>query len=92
MLDLKLPKVDGMEVLKQLKADPRTSTIPVVIMTSSKEERDLIKGYGLGANGYIQKPVDFQQFRETVKNVGLYWLLINQAPVVQPAAQSAARS
>ncbi len=92
LLDLKLPKVDGMEVLKRLKADPRTCTIPVVIMTSSKEERDLIKGYGLGANSYIQKPVDFQQFRETVKNVGLYWLLINQAPVAQPATQSAARS
>jgi CheY-like chemotaxis protein len=93
LLDLKLPKVDGMEVLKRLKADPRTSTIPVVIMTSSKEERDLIKGYGLGANSYIQKPVDFQQFRETVKNVGLYWLLINQAPVAinqAPVAEQAA--
>ncbi len=92
LLDLKLPKVDGMEVLKRLKADPRTSAIPVVILTSSKEERDLVKGYGLGANSYIQKPVDFQQFRETVKNIGLYWLLINQAPVPQPATQSAARS
>ena len=80
MLDLKLPKVDGMEVLRRLKADARTKTIPVVILTSSKEERDLVKGYGLGANSYIQKPVDFDQFRETVKNVGLYWLVINQAP------------
>jgi two-component system response regulator len=78
LLDLKLPKVDGMEVLKQVKSDPRTRTIPVVIMTSSKEERDLVAGYNLGANSYIQKPVDFDQFRETVKTVGLYWLVINQ--------------
>ncbi len=89
LLDLKLPKVDGMEVLRRLKADPRTSTIPVVILTSSKEERDLVKGYGLGANSYIQKPVDFEQFRETVKTAGLYWLVINQAPVLKPATQSA---
>jgi two-component system, response regulator len=78
LLDLKLPKVDGMEVLKQVKSDPRTKTIPVVIMTSSKEERDLAAGYKLGVNSYIQKPVDFDQFRETVKNVGLYWLVTNQ--------------
>jgi two-component system response regulator len=77
LLDLKLPKVDGMEELRRLKADSRTQCIPVVILTSSKEERDLVKGYGLGANSYIQKPVDFDQFREIVKNVGLYWLLIN---------------
>ncbi len=82
LLDLKLPKVDGMEVLKQIKNDLRTKTIPVVIMTSSKEERDLAAGYNLGANSYIQKPVDFDQFRETVKSVGLYWLVINQPPVV----------
>jgi two-component system, response regulator len=81
LLDLKLPKVDGMEVLKQAKSDTRTRTIPIVIMTSSKEERDLASGYNLGANSYIQKPVDFDQFRETVKNVGLYWLVINQPPV-----------
>ena len=92
LLDLKLPKVDGMEVLKQLKADPRTRTIPVVILTSSKEERDLVNGYGLGANSYIQKPVDFEQFRNTVKSVGLYWLLINQAPVPKAATQSAGQS
>ncbi|HEX3822631.1 MAG TPA: response regulator [Candidatus Sulfotelmatobacter sp.] len=79
LLDLKLPKVDGLEVLRRMKGDPRTQAIPVVILTSSKEERDLVRGYGLGANSYIQKPVDFQQFRETVKTVGLYWLLINQA-------------
>ena len=72
LLDLKLPKVDGMQVLRRLKADPRTRFIPVVILTSSKEERDLVNGYGLGANSYIQKPVDFQQFREIVKNVGYY--------------------
>jgi two-component system response regulator len=80
LLDLKLPKVDGMEVLRQIKSDARTKTIPVVIMTSSKEERDLVSGYNLGANSYIQKPVDFDQFRETVKSVGLYWLVINQPP------------
>jgi two-component system response regulator len=80
LLDLKLPKVDGMEVLKQVKGDLRTKTIPVVIMTSSKEERDLVAGYNLGANSYIQKPVDFDQFRETVKSVGLYWLVTNQPP------------
>jgi two-component system response regulator len=77
LLDLKLPKVDGLEVLRRTKADPRTKTIPVVILTSSKEERDLVHGYGLGANSYIQKPVDFDQFRETVKRAGLYWLVIN---------------
>jgi two-component system, response regulator len=82
LLDLKLPKVDGLEVLKQVKADPRTRTIPIVIMTSSKEERDLVAGYNLGANSYIQKPVDFDQFRETVKSVGLYWLVTNQPPPV----------
>ena len=81
LLDLKLPKMDGMEVLKRLKADERTKTIPVVILTCSKEERDLVKGYDLGANSYIQKPVDFDQFRNTVKSVGMYWLLINQPPV-----------
>jgi len=78
LLDLKLPKVDGMEVLKKVKSDPRTKTIPIVIMTSSKEERDLVNSYNFGANSYIQKPVDFDQFRETVKTAGLYWLVINQ--------------
>lgn len=81
LLDLKLPKVDGIEVLKQLKADERTRTIPIVIMTSSKEERDVVKGYSLGANSFIQKPVDFDQFRETVKQVGLYWVVVNQPPI-----------
>jgi len=83
LLDLKLPKVDGLEVLRQIKRDPRTIAIPVVIMTSSNEERDLVAGYNLGANSYIQKPVDFDQFCDAVKYVGLYWLAINQPiPVV----------
>lgn len=90
LLDLKLPKVDGMEVLKQVKSDSRTRTIPVVIMTSSKEERDLVASYNLGANSYIQKPVDFDQFRETVKTVGLYWLVINQPVPVNGACEAAA--
>ncbi|HEX8815895.1 MAG TPA: response regulator [Terriglobales bacterium] len=85
LLDLKLPKVDGMEVLRRLKADLRTRSIPVVILTSSKEERDLVQGYGLGVNSYVQKPVDFDQFRDIVKTAGLYWLVINQPPVPTPA-------
>jgi CheY-like chemotaxis protein len=89
LLDLKLPKIDGIEVLRQLKADPRTRAIPVVILTSSKEERDLVHGYDLGANSYIQKPVDFDQFRKTVKTVGLYWMVINQRPAVTAAKKSA---
>jgi CheY-like chemotaxis protein len=92
LLDLKLPKVDGLEVLKQVKSDPRTKIIPVVIMTSSKEERDLVASYHLGANSYIQKPVDFEQFRETVKTVGLYWLVINQQPVAQDSQHLAGRA
>lgn len=80
LLDLKLPKVDGLEVLRMIKADARTKPIPVVILTSSKEERDLVKGYKLGVNSYLQKPVDFDQFQEMVKQLGLYWLLVNQPP------------
>ena len=80
LLDLKLPKVDGIEVLRQIKSDPRTKPIPVIVLTSSKEERDLVASYQLGVNSYIQKPVDFDQFRETVKQLGLYWLLVNQPP------------
>jgi len=80
LLDLKLPKVDGLEVLRQVKNDPRTRAIPVVILTASKEEKDLVNGYQLGVNSYIQKPVDFDQFRETVKQLGLYWLLVNEPP------------
>lgn len=78
LLDLKLPKVDGMEVLRRVKSDPRTKAVPVVILTSSKEECDLVKSYNLGANSYIQKPVDFNDFREAVKSAGLYWLVVNQ--------------
>jgi two-component system response regulator len=89
LLDLKLPKVDGIEILRQLKGDARTKTIPVVILTSSKEERDLIRSYDLGANSYIQKPVDFEQFRQTVKTVGLYWMVINQRPVIAETMQEA---
>jgi CheY-like chemotaxis protein len=78
LLDLKLPKLDGLEVLRQIKNDARTKAIPVVIMTSSREERDMINGYQLGVNSYIQKPVDFAQFREIIKQLGLYWLVVNQ--------------
>ena len=81
LLDVKMPKIDGLQVLKQLKSDPRTKLIPVVIMTSSNEERDLIESYNSGVNSFIQKPVDFDQFRATVKALGMYWLVVNQAPV-----------
>ncbi len=80
LLDLKLPKVSGMEVLRAIRADERTKAIPVVVLTSSKEERDLIDGYRLGVNAYAQKPVDFVQFTETVRQIGMFWMLINQAP------------
>jgi len=80
LLDLKLPKVDGLEVLRQLKEDPRTSAIPVVILTSSREESDVVSGYRNRANSYVQKPVDFDQFREAVRQLGLYWLVTNQPP------------
>ena len=80
LLDKKLPLVDGMEVLRQIRADPRTKTIPVVMLTSSSEERDLIESYQLGVNSYIVKPVDFDQFNETAKQLGYYWLLINKQP------------
>jgi two-component system, response regulator len=80
LLDLKLPKVDGLEVLREIRNNPASRTIPVVIMTSSKEEKDLVTGYQLGVNSYIQKPVDFTQFRETVRHLGLYWLVVNQPP------------
>ncbi len=86
LLDLKMPKIDGLEVLRTLKTDPRTRSIPVVIMTSSREEEDLVGSYQRGANSYIQKPVDFDKFREIVRQLGLYWLLVNEpAP---PAAFS----
>jgi two-component system response regulator len=80
LLDLKLPKVDGMEVLRALKSDPHTRRIPVIILTSSREEKDLSQGYELGANSYVQKPVDFDGFRAAVRQLGLYWLVINVPP------------
>ena len=80
MLDLKLPKVDGLEVLRAIKGEIRTRGIPVVVLTSSKEEKDLVNSYRLGVNSYIQKPVDFDQFRATVAQLGYYWLLLNAPP------------
>lgn len=80
LLDLKLPKIDGLEVLRRLRADERTRLLPVVILTSSGEDKDMVNGYRLGANSYIRKPVDFDQFVEAVRNLGLYWLVLNQTP------------
>ena len=80
LLDLKLPKLDGLQVLKQIKSDPRTKAIPVILLTSSKEESDMATGYQLGVNSYIQKPVHFGEFQEVVRQLGMYWLLLNAKP------------
>jgi two-component system response regulator len=80
LLDLKLPRIDGLEVLRTVRLDERTKLLPVVILTSSLEEQDLIRGYGLGANSYVRKPVDFVQFSEAVRQLGLYWLVLNETP------------
>jgi CheY-like chemotaxis protein len=81
LLDLKLPKLDGLDVLRRLRTDERTKSLPVVVLTSSDEERDIIDSYGLGANSYVRKPVAFAQFTEAVRQLGLYWLVLNQPPV-----------
>ena len=86
LLDLRMPRIGGLEVLKRLRADPRTKLLPVVVLTSSAEQRDIVESYGLGANSYIRKPVDFEQFVRAVEQLSLYWLLLNE-----PAPQGGAR-
>lgn len=84
LLDLKLPRVDGLEVLKRIRSDDRTRILPVVVLTSSREESDLLESYSLGCNSYVRKPVDFAQFVEATRQLGLYWLLLNEGPPVKP--------
>jgi CheY-like chemotaxis protein len=91
LLDLKLPKIDGLEVLKAIRADPRTKAIPVVVLTSSKEQRDLIQSYDLGVNAFVQKPVDFEQFGEAIRQIGMFWMLVNRAPPYGAFASSKAQ-
>jgi two-component system response regulator len=86
LLDLKLPKVDGLEVLRAVRADRRTAVIPIVVLTSSVEDQDVLRSYSLGVNSYIRKPVDFDQFVEAVRHLGLYWLVLNVAPEPSPGA------
>ncbi len=83
LLDIKLPKVDGLEVLQRCKSDPRTKNIPVVVLTSSREDHDLVESYNLGVNSYVVKPVDFSQFTEAVRQLGLYWMVLNERPSEQ---------
>ena len=83
LLDLNLPKIDGLEVLRQIKANPKTRVIPICVLTTSREERDIVDSYQLGINSYIVKPVDFEQFVEAIRTLGLYWLLLNQPPIIK---------
>ena len=89
LLDLKLPKVDGMEVLRQIRANEKTAYLPAVILTSSKEEEDIVRGYQLGANAYVRKPVDFEEFSQAIATLGMFWMLLNRLPGDESAASAA---